>query len=94
MKKNLIVGSLITFICVCILLYLNLIACVAGVCILVFYGIYKSKSNEIQNRLQISPTTEIKSNEINDQNSFITRFKSEHTQEWQDGNANLIFPEI
>ena len=98
MKKKLIIGSSIAFICVCILLYLNLIAgivsFVIGVSVLVFYGISKSKSNKIQNRLQIPLKTEIKSGEINDQDSFLARFKNEHAQEWQRGNANLIFPEI
>ena len=98
MKKKLIINSLITFVCVCVLLYLNLIAgivsFVIGVCVLFFYGIYKSKSNKIQNRLQIPLNTEIKSSEINDQNSFLARFKNEHAQEWQHGNMNLIFLEI
>lgn len=98
MKKKLIISSLITFVCVCVLLYLNLIAgivsFVIGVCVLFFYGIYKSKSNKIQNRLQIPLNTEIKSSEINDQDSFLARFKNEHAQEWQNGNMNLIFLEI
>ncbi len=84
-KKRLVVGSLITFICVCMLLYLNFIfgcvGCVIGVCALVFYGIYKSKSNKIQDRLQIPLATEIKSDEINNSNAFLARFKDEHTQE-------------
>ena len=101
LKNKLIIGGLINFVCVCALLYSNLIVLgivsfAIGVCILVFYGIYKSKSNEIQNRLQIPLTTKIKSYEIeiNDQNIFLARFKSEHASKWQNENANLIFPEI
>ena len=101
MKNKLIICSSITLIGVCTIApYLSLIAGIVGftigACILVFYGIYKSKSNEIQNRLQIPLTTKIKSYEIeiNDQNIFLARFKSEHASKWQNENANLIFPEI
>ena len=52
LRKKLIIGSCITLILSVVILYFNLIASIIsfaiGVCILVIYGICKSKSNKIQ----------------------------------------------
>ncbi len=77
LRKKLIIGSCITLILSLAILYFNLIAGIIsfaiGACVLVIYGIYKSKSNKIQDSPKILLNVPIKTNTTQTLGNYIIK---------------------